>query len=196
MTRPFSVVFAALEVALGISFLLSLGFWGEHRSILRAPDGTRAPLVRYLRGFSRWPPSRVRQSSRKLQIGPAIDLLQSVETELADPGGGQLAAGVPELPFDPVDEEPELSRVELAFVGGAVEAPEQLLAVERLAMAVALDHPQRLRDRPLVGGEAVSARGALAAAAKGRAGLGLASLEDGRGGIAAGAVHCVKSSEA
>ena len=40
MTRPFSVVIAALEVALGISFLLSLGFWGEHRSILRASDGT------------------------------------------------------------------------------------------------------------------------------------------------------------
>src|SRR5882724_13500837 len=52
MTRPFSVVIAALEVAFGISFLLSLGFWGEHRSILRGPDRIVGPLIRYLRGFS------------------------------------------------------------------------------------------------------------------------------------------------
>jgi hypothetical protein len=53
MTRPFSVVIGALEVAFGISFLLSLGYWGEHRSILRRPDGTEERLIRYLRGFSR-----------------------------------------------------------------------------------------------------------------------------------------------
>src|SRR5215212_5427036 len=101
MTRPFSVVFAALEVALGISFLLSLGFWGEHRSILRAPDGTGPLRVRYLRGFSRCAPDRVRQSSRKLQIGAPIDLLQSVEAELADAFGGEFAAVLPQLAFNP-----------------------------------------------------------------------------------------------
>jgi hypothetical protein len=45
-------VIAALEVAFGISFLLSLGYWGEQSSILRRSDGTEVPLVRYLRGFS------------------------------------------------------------------------------------------------------------------------------------------------
>src|SRR3954466_3696162 len=112
MTRPFSVVIAALEVAFGISFLLSLGFWGEHWSILRGPDRTMGPLVRYLRGFSRSAPSGIRQSSRKLQIGPAVDFLQSLEAELADAGGPQFAAVVPHLAFNPVNEEAELPRVE------------------------------------------------------------------------------------
>src|SRR5262245_11867273 len=52
MTRPFSVVLAALEVALAINSLLSLGFRGEHRSILGAPDGTEPQLLPCLRGFS------------------------------------------------------------------------------------------------------------------------------------------------
>src|SRR3954447_258325 len=98
MTRPFSVVIAALEVAFGISFLLSLGFWGEHWSILRGPDRTMGPLVRYLRGFSRSAPSGIGQSSRKLLIGAAVDPGQPVETELGDSLGAQLAAGVADLP--------------------------------------------------------------------------------------------------
>src|SRR3954451_13105685 len=138
MTRPFSVVFAALEVALGISFLLSLGFWGEHRSILRGSDRTVRSLVRYLRGFSRSAPSGVRQSSRKLLIGAAVDPGQSVETELGDSLGAQLAAAVADLPFNPVNEEAELPGIEGALVGRPVEAPEQLLTVEGLAMAIAL----------------------------------------------------------
>lgn len=87
MTRPFSVVIGAFEVALGISFLLSLGFRGEHRSILRRSDGTEDPLVRYLRGFSRDAPSGVRESSRKLQVGAAVELLQPLEAEVADAPG-------------------------------------------------------------------------------------------------------------
>src|SRR3954466_15766931 len=110
MTRPFSVVFAALEVALGISFLLSLGHWGEHRSILRSPDGTGAPLVRYLRGFSRCAPSGIRQSSRKLQIGPAVGVAEPVEAELRDPTGLELPTGAADLSLDTVNEEDQLPR--------------------------------------------------------------------------------------
>src|SRR3977135_2380759 len=103
MTRPFSVVIPAFEVAFDISFLLSLGFWGEHWSILRAPDRTGVPLVRYLRGFSRELRRGHLQSSRKLQIGPAVEFRQSLEAELADPRCAQLSALVPGGLLDPVD---------------------------------------------------------------------------------------------
>src|SRR6266540_7540489 len=126
MTRPFSVVIGALEVAFGISFLLSLGFRGELRSILRHSDGTEVPLVRYLRGFSRFAPIGIRQSSRKLLIGAVVELRESIEAELGDPGGAQPTAVVPHLAFDPVNDEAELPRVEGPLVGGAVEALEQL----------------------------------------------------------------------
>src|SRR3954453_20249708 len=149
MTRPFSVVIAALEVAFGISFLLSLGHWGEHRSILRSPDGTGAPLVRYLRGFSRCAPSGIRQSSRKLQIGPAVELAEPVEAELADAGRAQLSPRVADLSFNPIDEDSELPGIELALVGGAVEAAQELVPVEGLAGAVALEHREGIGDGAL-----------------------------------------------
>src|SRR4051794_28378114 len=187
MTRPFSVVIAALEVAFGISFLLSLGFWGEHWSILRGPDRTMGPLVRYLRGFSRSAPSGIRQSSRKLQIGPAVDFLQSDETELGDARGRYLAAVLPRLAFNTVNEEGELPRVELPLVGRAVEAAEQLVPIERLAVSVALDDLQALRDRPLVGGEAMAAGRAFTAPANHPI-RDAAGLEGLRGGVAAGTV--------
>ena len=47
-----------------------------------------------------------------------------------------------------------------ALVSGAGQASQQLLAIERLPAAVALDHLETLRDGPLVGGEAVAASGA------------------------------------
>src|SRR4051794_19850170 len=194
MTRPFSVVMAALEVALGISFLLSLGFWGEHRSILRPSDRTGPSLVRYLRGFSRRAPSPVRQSSRKLQIGAVVEFLQPVEAELGDPCGLKLAAGVADLPLHNIGNEGEAAGIDVALVAGPVEAAEQLLAIEGLAMAVPVDDDERLWDRPLVGGEAVAAGRALAAAAGGAVGD-PAGLEGLRWGVAAGAVHSLKSTE-
>jgi hypothetical protein len=147
-----------------------------------------------LRGFSRRPPGCIRQSSRKLLIGAPIDPRQSIETKLSDSRGAEFAAGVPDLSFNTVNEETELPGIEGALVSSPVQAPEQLLAVEGLAMAVALDHLQSLRDRPLVGGEAMPARRALATPAKGGAVLGLAGLEDGGGGVAVGAIHSSESS--
>src|SRR5258705_13051271 len=97
MTRPFSVVVPALEVALAISCLLSLCFWGELRSILCAPDGTGALLLPCLRGFSRFAPSDIRESSRKLQVGAAVELLQSFETELGYSRRAQLSSRVTSL---------------------------------------------------------------------------------------------------
>jgi hypothetical protein len=177
-----------LEVALAIRFLLSLVSRGEQSSILCAPDGTGASLVRYLRGFSRCAPSGIRESSRKLQIGPAVDFSQSVETELADSGGRQLAALVPQLALDTIDDEGEAAGVDVALVAGPVEAPEQLVSIEGLAAAVALDHLEDLRDRALVGGEAMPARSTLTSPADGAV-WDPAGLEGPGGGVAAGAGH-------
>jgi hypothetical protein len=182
-------------VALAISFLLSLGFWGEHRSILCESDGTVAGLVRYLRGFSRSAPSGIRKSSRKLQIGAAVELSQSVETEFGDAGGVDLTAEVAELAFNTINDQGEGAGVDVPLVACPGEAAEQLLSIEGLARAVALDHLRRLRDRPLVGREAVAAAGALAAPADGAVGD-ATGLEGLGGGVAAGAVHSLESTGA
>jgi hypothetical protein len=50
---------------------------------------------------------------------------------------------------------------------GPEERGAELVPVERLTSSVPLDHLDGLRDGPLVGGEAVAARRALAAAADG-----------------------------
>jgi hypothetical protein len=146
-----------------------------------------------LRGFSRFAPSGVRQSSRKLQIGAAVEFLQAIEAELADPSRRQLAAGLADLPFNTVNEEAELPRVELPLVGGSVERAEELVAVEGLMGAVALDHDEGLGNRALVGGEAVSARRALAAPADGAVWDATRFECLGRG-VAAGTVHSSESS--
>src|SRR4051794_28985175 len=188
MTRPFSIVLAALEVALAISFLLSLCFRGEQSSILRESDGTGASLLPCLRGFSRRAPSRVRESSRKLQIGPAVEFAQSIETELADSLGAQLAAGVPDLLLDNIGDEGEAARIHVALVGRPGQASQQLPAIEQLPAAIALDHFETLRDGPLIGGDAMAAGAALAPPADGAIPP-LAGLEGLGGGVAAGAGH-------
>src|SRR5689334_7906442 len=115
MTRPFSVVRPAFEVALAISFLLSSGLRGEPRSIVFASDGTGVPLVRSLRGFSRGAPGGIRKSSRKLQIGAAVELRQTLEAELPDSDRAELSAVLPDLTFNTVNEEAQLAGVELAL---------------------------------------------------------------------------------
>jgi hypothetical protein len=179
-------------VAFGISFLLSLGFWGEHRSILRPSDGIEAPLIRYLRAFSRCAPSGIRQSSRKLLIGAVVELRQSIETELDDPGGREFAAAVARLALDPVDDLIEAPRIDIALVGCADQGAAELLAIERLAMAVALDDFQDLWDGPLIGREAMAARGALTPAPNRVTLRGSPGLEGPGGGVATGTVHFVK----
>jgi hypothetical protein len=177
-----------LEVALAISFLLSLVFRGEQSSILRESDGTGAALVRYLRGFSRCAPSRIRESSRKLQIGPAVEFLKSIETELADPGGAELASGSPDLLLDNISNEGEAAGIHVALMGRPGQASQQLLPIERLPAAIALDHYEMLGDGPLIGREAVAARAALAPAAH-SAVRDAPGLEGLGGGVATGTVH-------
>jgi hypothetical protein len=123
-----------------------------------------------------------------------VQVSQSVETELGDPSGLELAARGADLPFDTVNEGNQLPRIEGALVGGAVEARQQLVSIERLAVPVALDHLESLGDRSLVGGEAVAAERAFATPANGAV-RDSAGLEGLRWGVAAGTVHCLKSTE-
>jgi hypothetical protein len=121
--------------------------------------------------------------------------LQSFETELCDSRRAQLSTIAAELLLNTIDNGGETTWIHVAFVGGAGEAPEHLLAVEGLARAVALDHLEGLRDRPLIGGEAVTAGGALAAPAD-AAVRDAAGLEGLGGGVAAGTVHSSQCTEA
>jgi hypothetical protein len=193
MTRPFSVVLAALEVALAISFLLSLVSRGEQNSILGESDGNGAAQVRYLRGFSRSAPRGIRESSRKLQVGPVVEFSQAFETELTDPRRAELSAGSPDLLLDNISNEGEAAGIHVALMSGAGQASQQLLPIERLPGAIALDHLKTLGDGPLIGGEAVSARGALAAPADGAV-RDAARLEGLGGGVAAGTGHSLECS--
>jgi hypothetical protein len=96
-----------------------------------------------------------------------VELAQSIETELADPLGAQLAAGGPDLLLDNIGNEGEAAGIHVALMGGAGQASQQLLPIERLPAAIALDHFETLRDGPLIGGNAMAAGAALAPPADG-----------------------------
>jgi hypothetical protein len=130
----------------------------------------------------------VRESSRKLEIGAAVQLSQAVQAELADAGCTQLSALLAELLLDDFDDEGEATRVHVALVGGSGQAAKELLPIEGLAGAVPLDHLEDLRNGALIGGEAMPAFGALTAPANGSVGD-ATGLEGPGGGVAAGAVH-------
>jgi hypothetical protein len=121
-----------------------------------------------------------------------VEVSKTVEAELRDPSRAQLATRLAGLPLDAVDEERELPRIDIPLVGGAVEAGEELVAIEGLAAAVALDHLERLRDRAFVGGEAVTAGAAFAAPADSAIGD-PPGLEGPRRGVAPGTVHSSES---
>lgn len=80
-------------------------------------------------------------------------------------------------------------------MGGPGQASQQLLPIERLPAAIALDHDETFRDGALIGGEAMAARSALAPAADGAV-RDAAGLEGAGGGVAAGAGHSSQCTEA
>src|SRR5262245_36010722 len=131
--------------------------------MVRAPDGTRQPASSVFAGISWEDPGPVRESSRKLQIGAPIELLKSLETELADLFGLDFAVPADCGFLDPVRDRLEVTRVDVPLVRGTHQATEKLLAVEGLAAPIPLDHHRRLGDCPLEGGEAPAALRALAA---------------------------------
>jgi len=124
-----------------------------------------------------------------------VEVSESFEAELPDTGGRELPAGVASLALDPVDNLVQAPRVDVALVGGADERAAELRPVERLAVAVALDHLERLGDRSLVRGEAVTAGRALATTTDRPIGNapGLESLSSG---VATWTAHSPKCTEA
>jgi hypothetical protein len=122
-----------------------------------------------------------------------VESAQSVETELADPSGAQLAATVPRLGLHALHDLLEAPRIDVPLVGCPEEGGAELLAIERLPVAVALDHLEGLGNSPLIGGEAVATRIALAPPADGAV-RNPASLEGSGGGVAARTVHSSESS--
>jgi hypothetical protein len=113
-----------------------------------------------------------------------IQPAQTLEAQLADPLGAELASGAAAFVLYPVDDQIEIARIDVALVGGADQAPAKLRPVEGLVLAAPLDHLERLGLAALEAGEAPPALAALAAPPNGGAVLGTPALEDARLGIA------------
>src|SRR4051812_46688809 len=119
-----------------------------------------------------------------------VELDEPAQRQLADQLGVRLWAEPADARGDRVGQRLELSVGHGPLVGRPVEAAQELLAVEALALAVALADRHRLGLRALVGGEALAAALALAAAPDRVAGLGEPGVHDARGrGVAIGAMH-------
>ncbi len=112
-------------------------------------------------------------------VGDGVDVLEALHDELADGAGGALALGrVDDEGFGLVDDVLHLGGGDVALLAGVQQAGEDLLAVEFLAAAVLLDdHVGDFVDA-LVGGEALVAALALAAAADGVGFLAFAGVDD------------------
>ena len=162
MTRPFSVVIAAFEVAFGISFLLSLGFWGEHRSILRRFGRNRGSANSLFAGIF------MKSSERRPAEFPQTADRRRGRSSPAPRGRARRSArrSARRRRRAPRARPGRRSRPSRRgstsrLWDARIERAEELLAIEGLAMAVALDDLEALRDGPLVGGEAMAARRAL-----------------------------------
>src|SRR4051812_45123717 len=123
-----------------------------------------------------------------------VELDQPAQRQLADELGVGLGAEPPDTAGDRVGERLELRVRDGALVRRPVEPAQELLAVEALALPVALPDRHGLGLGALVGGEALAAALALATPANGVAGLAEPGVHDARGvGSAVGAMHWVNS---
>src|SRR3954468_8166336 len=126
---------------------------------------------------------------REQQCRDRVDLSEAVHRELADRLGLHLGTQAPDPCRDRVGDLLELGVRDGALVGRPRESAKELLAVEALALSVALADRHRRRLDALVGGEALAAALALAASPDGVAGIGQTRVGDACGGV--GAVRAV-----
>src|SRR4051812_37927150 len=112
-----------------------------------------------------------------------VELDEAAQRELPDQLGVGLGSHAAHARGDRVGQLLELSIRHRPLVRRAREAAQQLLAVEALAPARALADGHRLGLGPLVRGEALAARLALAPAPDGVPRLGEARVHDARGGV-------------
>jgi hypothetical protein len=150
-----------------------LVFGGRHRSILSNPDGTGPLRFAEIAGTF----GLIRKGPGELEVRTVIEPLESVEAELADPLGAEFSAGGVRLLFDPVDDQLQLTRIDVALVRGPRKRTGELRPVEGLTLSVPLQYPSRLGLATLEAGEAAAALSALAAPANRGAVLGAAALQ-------------------
>ena len=111
--------------------------------------------------------------------GDFVEFFELVEDLAADDGGGDFAVVLGfDFVDDVVDEDVELGVGDGALDGGARDGGAELVAVELLVAAVALDDGEGGLDDFLVGGEAVGAGGADAPAADDVAAADGAGIDD------------------
>src|SRR3954452_10808794 len=102
--------------------------------------------------------------AREQQRRHAVEPDEAAQHALPDPLGVDLPATPPRLARDPVGELLELAHLHRALVGRAQHSADELVAVELLALPVALAHNDHRALGPLVGRVALAAARALAPA--------------------------------
>ena len=117
-------------------------------------------------------PGIVRERPRELEVRAAVQFAERSEAELADPLGGELAAGMLHRGLDPPDDPLDLVRRDPPLVGGVQKCGPELGPVESLARAAPLHYIEGVGLAALEGGEALTAFDALSAAARHGAALG------------------------
>src|SRR3954469_589767 len=133
--------------------------------------------------------SEIAVHRREQHAADRVELGEAAQRQLPEEGGVDLGPGAADTRGDRVGELLELLLRHRALVRRSHEPAQQLLAVELLAPAVALEHGHGCRLGALVGGEALAAALALAPAAH-RCRIGQARVDyAGRGMRAEGAVH-------
>src|SRR5439155_13287733 len=98
-----------------------------------------------------------------------VEGAQSRHHRLTDADRGDLVPLRFHLALNAADQAVDLARVDIALACRVTDCPRQLVAIERLALAVFLDDGEVAQLHPLKGGEASTARLALTAAADGGA---------------------------
>ena len=98
-------------------------------------------------------------------VGDMVERFQAMHHRLADGVGGDFVAARFQLALDAAHQPVDLGGVDVALAAGVGDRPLELGAVERLALAVLLEHGEVAQLDPLEGGEARAAAFALRAAA-------------------------------
>jgi hypothetical protein len=118
-----------------------------------------------------------------------VEIAETLQAELANLIGAELTTTRLHRQLDPIDERLDVAGTDLTLVSRAQQRGTKLRAIEALLLAVALADEHRLAVAPLIGGEAVPARRALAPAPGSPAILGAAGLQNGRRAAAARTIH-------
>ena len=182
---------------LAVLYVLCSGF--AHQVLLVAASGVDRESLRATRTE---PPSveppeiasaGLCEGAGELQVRAHVELAQAVQTELADPLRGQLAAAVVHGGLDSLHQALHVRGGNRSLVSRVQQRGAKLGAIERLPFAAPLPDEQRLALTVLIGREPPAAARALAPPAHRCAALGVAALEDPGWRVAAWTRHLSNS---